>query len=122
MGETGLKPIHWCASSHKDLLGFPKGVRQDAGYQLHLVQTGQDPLECSPLPHLGRGVMEIRVDEDTDTYRVIYIAKLEEAVYVLHCFQKKSKKGKKIPKPDENVIKLRYKDVIRTRPALPAEH
>lgn len=121
MDETDLKPIHWCVSSQKDLLGFPKEVRQDAGYQLHLVQTGQDPLNFSPLPHLGRGVMEIRVDEDTDTYRVIYVAKLEEAVYVLHCFQKKSKKGKTIPKRDEEVIKQRYKDMISTRPALPEE-
>lgn len=117
MHQRSLKAIYWWASSKKDLLAFPQEAVHDAGYQLHLVQSGGDPLNFKPLPELGSGVTEIRIDEDSDTYRVIYVAKFEEAIYVLYCFQKKSKQGKQIPKQDAELIKKRYKEIERQRPA-----
>lgn len=115
--EEKLKEVFFLPQAERDIRKLPKGVRQDAGYNLYRVQRGDDPRNFSPLSHLGSGVMEIRVDEDTDTYRVIYVAKFEEAIYVLDAFQKKSPTGKKLPKNIENRIKDRYAYVKRNRPA-----
>jgi phage-related protein len=106
------------ASSKKDLLAFPDRALREAGYQLGFVQLGEDPTNFSPMPQIGSGVFEIRVDEDTDTFRVLYVAKFEEAIYVLHCFKKKSKRGKATPKKDLNKAIERYKEVVQNRPAL----
>jgi len=67
------------------------------------------------MPEIGPGVIEIRVDEDRETYRVFYVARFEEAVYILHAFKKKSKKGKATPKHDLEVARQRYKNLINYR-------
>lgn len=72
--------------------GFPESVRQDAGYNLHLLQAGLEPLHWRPMASVGSGVAEIRIKDATGIYRILYIAKYEEAVYVLHAFQKKTQK------------------------------
>ena len=69
---------------------FPKEARQDAGYQLEKVQCGKKPDDWKPMPSVGKGVEEIRICDEAGTFRVIYTARLMEAVYVLHAFQKKT--------------------------------
>lgn len=115
------KPVEWIASSRKDLRAFPHDARSDAGYNLRRVQQGKTPRNFNSLSHLGSGVMEIKVDDDGDTYRVVYVAKFEEAVYVLDAFQKKSPRGKKLPKNIRERIKSRYKMMEARRAELIAE-
>lgn len=91
---------------------FPAGASQPIGYALYSVQCGEVPLGAKPLKGMG-GVYEIVQTHDKDTYRAVYIAKLKNAVYVLHCFQKKSKTGKKTPPKDMNLIRQRLKDACR---------
>jgi len=85
-----MKPVVFAGDSLKRLREFPEDVRQDAGYQLDKVQRGQTPDDCRPMPSIGKGVEEIRIWDDSGTYRVIYTARLRDAVYVLHAFQKKT--------------------------------
>ncbi len=87
-----MKPIAFLGSSLDDLREFPSAARSEAGYQLDRVQNGLDPVDFKPMPTIGKGVWEIRVTDETGQFRVIYIAKLKDAVYVLHCFQKKTQK------------------------------
>ncbi len=92
---VGPKPIEFRGSALDDLRTFPVNVRREAGYQLHQVQNGRDPDDWKPMPTVGRGVREIRIRDADGAFRVIYVAKLSEAVYVLHCFQKKTEKPPK---------------------------
>jgi phage-related protein len=69
---------------------FPEDARNDAGYQLDKVQRGEPPVDFKPMPSIGKGVEDLRVWDDSGTYRVVYAARLADAVYVLHAFQKKS--------------------------------
>ena len=87
-----MKPLAWVASSKDDLCDFPDDAKREAGYQLHKVQSGEQPSDFKPMQAVGSGVYEIRIRERGDQYRVLYVAKFEEAVYVLHAFQKKSRK------------------------------
>ncbi len=79
-------------SSLKDIRDFPPGVKDDVGYQLHKVQLGEQPDDFKPMPRIGPGVEEIRVKDDDGIYRVIYTARFDEAVYVLHAFEKRAQK------------------------------
>ena len=79
-------------SSKEDLIAFPADARSDAGYQLGLVQQGEEPRDWKPMASIGQGVREIRVSEAPGAFRVIYLATRPEGVYVLHCFQKKTQK------------------------------
>jgi phage-related protein len=81
-----VKPIRFLGDSLKALRSFPKEVRQDAGFQLERVQCGGLPDDFKPMPSIGRGVEEIRVRDASGAYRVIYTARLADAVYVLHAF------------------------------------
>jgi len=81
--SVGRKPLHFMGSSHRDLKAFPEEARRDAGFE---------PEDWKPMKTVGAGVNEIRVRDASGAYRVIYLATRFEAVYVLHCFQKKSKK------------------------------
>jgi phage-related protein len=119
--EDDLKPLHWVASSKKDVQSFPDDARQDAGYNLHRVQRGDDPGRFDHLPQLGSGVMEIKISHDTDAYRVMYVAKFEEAIYVLDAFQKKSPRGSEIPRSIQERIRSRYQTVVNARPAQPVD-
>ena len=85
-----VKPIVFAGDSLKRLREFPDDARQDAGYQLDKVQRGKSPDDCKPMPSVGKGVQEIRLWDESGTYRVIYTAKIRDAVYVLHAFQKKT--------------------------------
>jgi phage-related protein len=85
-----MKPLRFLGDSLESLQAFPKDARSDVGRQLLLVQRGESPFDFKPMPTIGRGVDEIRVWEESGTYRVIYTARLADAVYVLHAFQKKS--------------------------------
>ena len=82
------KEIRWVGSSYDDLLAFPKESRKEAGFQLGKVQAGLDPVDWRPFDVVGAGTKEIRIKDSGGIYRVMYLAKFEEANYVLHCFQK----------------------------------
>lgn len=90
---------------------FPESTRADAGYQLELVQRGDIPIDFRPMPHVGAGVAEIRL-HDGNEYRVFYVAKFEEAVYVLHCFEKKTQKTRQ---DDIKLGQARYRALLERR-------
>jgi phage-related protein len=106
----GAKPIEFRGSALTDLRKFPLGARREAGYQLYQVQEGYDPDDWKPMNSIGQGVREVRIREKDGTFRVIYVAKFDDAIYVLHCFQKKTRKT-----TPENIAlaSRRYKDLIR---------
>ena len=85
-----VKPVEFLGDSLDRLREFPTDAKQDAGYQLDRVQHGLQPDDFKPMPSIGKGVEEIRVRDDTGAYRVIYTARLADAIYVLHAFQKKT--------------------------------
>jgi phage-related protein len=93
--EVTRKPLLFVGSSHDDLKAFPDEARRDAGFNLDFVQRGLEPENWKPMRIVGPGVKEIRVRDATGAFRVIYLATRPEAVYVLHCFQKKSRKTRK---------------------------
>jgi phage-related protein len=85
-----MKPIRFLGDSLKSLREFPTDARIDVGRQLRMVQNGEAASDFKPMPSIGKGVEEIRIWDESGTYRVIYTARLADAVYVLHAFQKKS--------------------------------
>ena len=85
-----IKPIEFLGGSLRSLREFPDDAKRDAGYQLDRVQHGLQPDDFKPMPTIGKGVEEIRVRDDSGAYRIIYTARLADAVYVLHAFQKKT--------------------------------
>ncbi len=85
-----MKQVQFLGDSLKVISEFPKDARQAAGYQLRRIQEGKTPEDFKPMPGIGKGVEEIRIWESSGTYRVIYTARLQEFVYVLHAFQKKT--------------------------------
>jgi phage-related protein len=87
-----LKPVEFRGSSLDDLRAFPVSARREAGHQLDRVQRGLEPDDWKPMTAVGQGVKEIRIRDATGAFRVLYVAKFADAVYVLHCFQKKTEK------------------------------
>ena len=87
---------------------FPSNARQDAGFQIDLVQRGKDPDDWKPMKTVGKGVREIRIREASGIYRVIYLATLKDMVYVLHAFQKKTQKTRK---SDIDLARKRLKEI-----------
>ncbi len=106
------KEIRWEGSSLADLLDFPIKPRKEAGFQLSKVQTGLEPDNWKPFEDVGAGVKEIRLRDNDGIYRVMYVAKFEEAIYVLHCFQKKTEAT---TKQDKNIAEIRYRAVLAKR-------
>lgn len=105
-----LKLLLWVGSSKKDLLAMPDDVVDVFGFALHLAQTGKRHEQATPLKGFGgASVLEVMEDHMGDTYRAVYTVKIAEAVYVLHCFQKKSKQGIETPKQEMNLIQERLK-------------
>jgi phage-related protein len=105
------KPCIFVGSSRKDLLGFPPPVRRSIGHALHEVQSDGEPLSAKALKGFGgRTVLEIIDDFDGGTFRAIYTVRFAGMVYVLHAFQKKSKKGIATPKREIELIKSRLRD------------
>jgi phage-related protein len=90
-----LKPVVFRGSALGDLRAFPDTARREAGHQIDQVQRGRDPDDWRPISTVGPGVREIRIRAASDAFRVIYTAKFADAVYVLHCFQKKTQKTSK---------------------------
>jgi phage-related protein len=104
------KPLEWIASSHKDLMALPTGVRRLVGYALSLAQVGDQHDAAKVLKGFGgAGVLEVIESDVGGTYRAVYTVKFKEAVFVLHCFQKKSKQGIATPKEDMDIIHARLK-------------
>jgi phage-related protein len=106
------KQIRWIGSAYGDLLAFPKDVRKEAGFQLGKVQAGLEPADWKPFDVVGAGTREIRIKDASGAYRVMYVAKFEEAIYVLHCFQKKTKATSN---QDRAIAAARYRAVLRAR-------
>lgn len=102
------KPLHWVASSLEDLRQFPRAVQRSIGVALRTAQLGRKHESAKPLKGFkGAGVLEIVEDHDGDTYRAAYTVRFSNHVYVLHVFQKKSKKGIQTPKHIMNLIHAR---------------
>lgn len=110
--NASVRLVKFRGSSRPDLRKFPEEARREAGVQLYQVQTGEDPDDWKAMESIGPGVREIRIREQSGAYRVIYIAKFAEAIYVLHCFQKKTQKT--APR-DLAQARRRYKELIRER-------
>lgn len=105
------KPVRWMGTSRDDLRAFPKQVRIVMAFALYTAQLGGKHRAAKPLKRFhGAGVLEIVDDFDGDTYRAVYTVRFAEFVYVLHAFQKKSKKGIATPKSDLDLMKQRLKD------------
>ena len=104
------KPLEWIGSSHRDLMTLPADVRRLFGYALSLAQSGDQHDAAKVLKGFGSaGVLEVVEDDAGGTYRAVYTVKFAEAVFVLHCFQKKSKRGIATPKKDMDIIRARLK-------------
>lgn len=108
-----MKPITFLGSSLKALRAFPDAARQDAGFQLDLLQRGHQPDDFKPMPAVGAGVEELRVWCEQGTFRVIYVARLADAVYVLHAFQKKTQTT---AKADVDLAARRYRELLKDQP------
>ena len=104
------KPLKWIGTTRESLLRFPVEVRKAMGHALHLAQINLKPPNAKPLRGFGgASVLEVVEDHDGDTYRAVYTVRFQGAVYVLHVFQKKSRKGVETPKHDIDLIKARLK-------------
>lgn len=103
------KPVTFLGDSLKVIRDFPLDVKHDAGYQLDKVQNGEQPDDFKPMPAVGAGVEEIRIRDDEGIFRIIYTARIENAVYVLHAFKKKTQQT---AKADIDLAKDRLKDLL----------
>ncbi|MDP1697056.1 MAG: type II toxin-antitoxin system RelE/ParE family toxin [Erythrobacter sp.] len=107
---TEPKPVEFRGDSLDALRAFPLAARREAGHQIDQVQNGQEPDDWKPMSTVGQGVKEIRIRDAAGAFRVIYVAKFADAVYVLHCFQKKTPKTSKA---DIDLAAKRYRDVLK---------
>ncbi len=104
------KRLDFRGSALEDLRDFPASARREAGHQLDQVQQGRDPDDWKPMSTIGQGVQEIRIRDEAGIFRVIYVAKFADAVYVLHCFQKQTQQTSKT---DLDLAKKRYRDLVK---------
>lgn len=107
--RLNLKEAIWVGDSKAELKEFPESVQKDIGDALFIAQAGSMSPAAKPFRGVGSGVFEIRADHRTDTYRAVYAVKIGDRVYVLHCFQKKSRRGIKTPKKEIDLIKSRLR-------------
>jgi phage-related protein len=108
-----LKPLTWVGPAYSELMSLPAQVRRNAGYALWFAQAGETPDHVKPLRGFkGAGVLEVIADHDGNAYRAVYTVKLDGIVYVLHCFQKKSKRGIATPKTTIELIRQRLRAAI----------
>jgi phage-related protein len=108
------KPIYWIGKSQEDLASFPEDARRKAGFNLRAVQRGEPPSDFKPMSIVGKGVEEIRVKTE-DAYRIFYVARFSEAVYVLHSFQKQTQKTSK---QDIQIGQQRYRQMMEYRQSI----
>jgi phage-related protein len=104
------KPVEFRGSALADLRAFPQSARREAGYQIDRVQRGHEPDDWKPMNSVGHGVKEIRIRDASGAFRVLYVAKFADAIYVLHCFQKKTQKTRKA---DMDLAGQRYRDLLK---------
>jgi phage-related protein len=108
-----LKPLYWMGSTLRDLRDSPAAVKDGIGYALELAQKGEKPANAKPLKGFGgASVLEIVEDFNTDAWRAVYTVAIADRIYVLHFFQKKSKKGIATPKKEIDLIKRRLRDAV----------
>lgn len=105
-----IRPIRWMGNSKKNLLKFPPEVMKVIGDELQFIQFGGMPKDAKPFKGVGSGVFEIAVKYDKEAYRTVLAVQLGNYIYILHAFQKKSKKGISTPKEDVDLIKQRLKE------------
>jgi phage-related protein len=101
-------PIAWEGNSREVIRGFPEDIRAELGIDLQLLQWGDEPKSYKPMPSIGKGVFELRQQDERSWYRVIYLSRIEGVIYVLHCFEKKSTKT---PRKDVSLARTRYRVV-----------
>ncbi len=105
-----MKPVHWIASSKRNLMSFPTIIRREAGHSLYLAQKGDKGVNAVPMVGFGdASVIEVVMNEMAGTFRAIYTVRFQHAIYVLHAFQKKSKTGISTPQTDLDLVKRRFK-------------
>jgi phage-related protein len=104
------KPVEFRGSSLEDLRAFPLTARREAGHQLDRVQNGREPDDWKPMNTVGQGVKEIRIRDAVGAFRIIYVAKLADAIHVLHCFQKKTGKTSEA---DVELAAKRYRELSK---------
>jgi phage-related protein len=110
MAKNEEKPLEWLGSSKKDLVALPASVRRFFGHALDFAQHGDQHSAAKALKGFGgAGVLEVVEDDRGGTYRAVYTVRFEHAVFVLHCFQKKSKSGIATPREDVEIIRTRLK-------------
>lgn len=108
MIERELKPVRWIGSSRRDLRSFPAAVRREIGQALYGAQCGEEYPAVKPLKGFGgRSVLEIVASDEAGTYRAVYTVRFQDAIYVLHAFQKKSQRGIATPKREIELIRQR---------------
>ena len=103
------KPVEWVDSSRADLKRFPDPVRGRMGFAIYQAQTGLQHRDAKPLKGFGSGVLEVVSRYDGDTFRAVYTVRFEAAVYVLHAFQKKAKRGVATPKHELDLVRRRLR-------------
>ena len=106
--DGDIKEIEWLGSSKEDLREFPPVARQRAGYQLEVIQEGDEPSDWKPMESVGQGVREIRIKCKDGAFRVFYVVNRPEAIYVLHAFRKTTEKTEK---RDIDLAAIRYKSL-----------
>lgn len=104
------RPVEFRGSSLEDLRAFPKFARREAGHQVDQVQRGVEPDDWKPMPVIGSGVREIRIRDAAGIFRVVYIAKFADAIYVLHCFKKATQKTRK---SDIELASKRFRELTK---------
>jgi len=105
-----IKEVRFVGSALDDLRNFPEAVKQDIGYALFQAQKGEKPLSAKPLQGFGgAAVLEIIENFNSDTYRAVYTVRFKDVLYILHCFQKKSKHGAKTPQQEIDLIRQRLR-------------
>jgi phage-related protein len=112
MDERKSRLVYWEASSRQDLKTFPVSVQKDFGVALYLLQLGGWPPDAKPWKGLGSGVIELRENARGDTFRVVLALVGDDAMHVLHAFQKKSRFGISTPKADVSLVEKRFKDLV----------
>ena len=112
--DLELKEIRWQGDSRKVTHRFPKGARNILGRELTRIQLGSQPRNGKWLTGIGPGVQEIRIAYSKEAYRVIYVAKIADCIYVLHAFHKKAKSGIATPKEELELASKRYRDLVKS--------
>jgi phage-related protein len=108
-----VKRVVWIGDSLETVRDFPPTVKDEIGFALYQAQTGNKHVNAKPVKGLGSGVLEIVSDYRGDTFRAVYMVRLAKKVYVLHAFQKKSKRGIATPKPEIELIRQRLKRALQ---------